>query len=101
MAGVRALLCLGGFALDGVLRTLGRAGHRIPSPRPRFAHGRIHRIGGGAPPILCSYHPSQQNTFTGRLTPDMMDEILVGAARLLDNDPFAPNPTLDYDPVSS
>ncbi|MGD8376762.1 MAG: uracil-DNA glycosylase [Acidobacteriota bacterium] len=78
---VRVVLCLGGFALDGVLRALARGGRALPSPRPRFAHGALLP---GSPSILCSYHPSQQNTFTGRLTEAMLDEILQGARELIE-----------------
>ena len=81
---VRALLALGGFAFDGTLRCLRAAGHRVPSPRPRFAHGAVHRLGGDAPPILCCYHPSQQNTFTGRLTPAMLDRTLSRARKMIE-----------------
>jgi uracil-DNA glycosylase family 4 len=84
----RVLLCLGGFALDGTLRALRRSGCRPPSPRPRFAHGALHRI-ERAPAILCSYHPSQQNTFTGRLTPRMLDEVLGRARSLCEEAPAA------------
>ena len=81
MPRVRVALCLGGFALDGLLRALARRGHAVPRPRPRFGHDVLHRL-PGLPAILCSYHPSQQNTFTGRLTPAMMDAVLT-RARLL------------------
>lgn len=60
----RSILCLGGIAWDHVHRTLGAA--RMP-----FAHGAIHRLGETT--IVATYHPSQQNTFTGRLTPEMLD----------------------------
>jgi uracil-DNA glycosylase family 4 len=83
LAPLRAILCLGIFGFDGTLRALERAGHRIPRPRPRFAHGSVHRLGPGLPPILCCYHPSQQNTFTGRLTPAMLDGVLEKARTLL------------------
>jgi uracil-DNA glycosylase family 4 len=78
---VRVVLCLGGFALDGVLRALARGGRGLPSPRPRFAHGALVP---GSPSILCSYHPSQQNTFTGRLTEAMLDEVLQDARDLIE-----------------
>jgi uracil-DNA glycosylase family 4 len=77
------VLCLGGFAFDGALRTLAAAGASIPSPRPRFAHGAEFRLGAELPTLLCSYHPSQQNTFTGRLTTAMLDRVLARALALL------------------
>jgi uracil-DNA glycosylase family 4 len=89
MPRVEVLLCLGGFARDGALRALVRAGYSLPSPRPRFGHGASFEAGG--PPsrdrtltILCSFHPSQQNTFTGRLTSGMMDDVLGRARALLE-----------------
>lgn len=60
----RAVLCLGGIAWDHMHRLLD-------APRMPFAHGAVHRTKGTA--LVGSYHPSQQNTFTGRLTPEMMD----------------------------
>jgi uracil-DNA glycosylase family 4 len=80
---LQAILCLGGFAFDGVLRALAAGGRGFPSPRPRFAHGAVVRS-TGRPALLGCYHPSQQNTFTGRLTPAMLDEVLARARRLLD-----------------
>jgi uracil-DNA glycosylase family 4 len=73
---VVCVLCLGGFAWDAVLRAVGlRVG--IPRPRPRFGHAAEARVGGYA--LLGCYHPSQQNTFTGRLTPAMLDAVLARA----------------------
>lgn len=76
----RVLLALGSFAWDGALRALRELGHETPRPKPRFAHGAETRIGPYA--LLGCYHPSQQNTFTGKLTEAMMDEVL-GRAREL------------------
>lgn len=68
------VVTLGRFAYDQVLRLLGARGYPIPRPRPPFAHGAEVPLGGG-PTVLASYHPSQQNTFTGRLTQPMFDRI--------------------------
>jgi uracil-DNA glycosylase family 4 len=99
----QVILCLGQIAFTESLRMLAAAGVPIPRPRPRFAHAAEHRIGadtradtgGRRPPkqrppkqrppvLLCSYHPSQQNTFTGRLTQPMLDAVLSRARRLID-----------------
>jgi uracil-DNA glycosylase family 4 len=80
MPRVRVLLALGAFAWDGALRALRAAGHEVPRPRPRFGHGAEARVGPFA--LLGSYHPSQQNTFTGRLTEDMLDAVLARAREL-------------------
>jgi uracil-DNA glycosylase family 4 len=77
---VRLIVCLGGFAWDGVLRTLAGLGHR-PAPRPRFGHGARADVGPYV--LLGCYHPSQQNTFTGRLTEAMLDAVLVRARDLV------------------
>jgi uracil-DNA glycosylase family 4 len=76
---VRVILCLGAFAWDALLLSIGRRDRSL-APRPRFAHEAEYRLGGYA--ILGSYHPSQQNTFTGRLTEPMLDAV-VGRARAL------------------
>ncbi len=80
----KVVLCLGGFAFDGMLRVLSRQGHKLGPPRPRFGHAVQVDPGPGLPSLLCSYHPSQQNTFTGRLTPEMLDEVFATAKTLLD-----------------
>jgi len=76
LTNVSVLLCLGAFAWDAALRlTAAAAGRPAPRPRPRFAHGA--EFSDGRYTLLGCYHPSQQNTFTGRLTAAMMDEILM------------------------
>lgn len=82
LARVRVVLALGRFAHDQLLRVLGGAGALLPGrPRPHFAHGANHELAGGRWLLDC-YHPSQQNTFTGRLTAAMMDAVLAEAARV-------------------
>ncbi len=76
----KVLVALGSFGWDGALRALAALGHEIPRPRPRFGHGAEARVGGLT--LLGSYHPSQQNTFTGRLTEEMLDAVLVRATSL-------------------
>jgi uracil-DNA glycosylase family 4 len=74
LAHVRAILCLGGFAYEAAVRLLREVGYTLPHPLPRFGHGVVVPIVGG-PTLVLSYHPSQQNTFTGRLTPAMLDDV--------------------------
>ncbi|HET9626011.1 MAG TPA: uracil-DNA glycosylase [Kofleriaceae bacterium] len=74
---VRAIVALGGFAWDGVLLAAAAHGHAIPRPRPRFGHGAETQLGPWR--VLGSYHVSQQNTFTGRLTEPMLDAVLARA----------------------
>ena len=78
LEGARVILCLGAFAWEAALRlgcaTAG-AGVSLPRPRPRFGHGA--ESASGRFRLLGCYHPSQQNTFTGRLTEQMMDAILL------------------------
>jgi uracil-DNA glycosylase family 4 len=76
----RVVLALGAFAWDGALRALRALGADSPSPRPKFGHGAEADIGRWA--LLGCYHPSQQNTFTGKLTVPMLDAILVRAKEL-------------------
>jgi uracil-DNA glycosylase family 4 len=70
---VRAIVALGGFAWDGALLAAEKLGHPIPRPRPRFGHAAEARIGPWQ--LVASYHVSQQNTFTGRLTEPMLDRV--------------------------
>ena len=71
---VRAVLVLGRIAMDGFLGVLRDAGRTLPR-RLEFAHGASHDLGDGVR-LFCSYHVSQQNTFTGRLTPRSFDAVL-------------------------
>jgi uracil-DNA glycosylase family 4 len=82
---VRAVVCLGLYAWDAALRTMRRAGYEVPRPKPRFGHGAEAVVvdpDGRAVTVLGSYHPSQQNTFTGKLTEPMLDAVLGRAAAL-------------------
>jgi uracil-DNA glycosylase family 4 len=74
---------LGAFAYRSLWRHLAERGMSMPRPRPAFAHGLEVPIMDG-PVIVASYHPSQQNTFTGRLTEDMLDDVFQRAAELVD-----------------
>jgi uracil-DNA glycosylase len=75
---VQVIVALGSFAWSSCLRAAGDVGARVPRPRPRFGHlteadlGRYH--------VLGSYHPSQHNTFTGKLTETMLDEVFMRAS---------------------
>jgi uracil-DNA glycosylase family 4 len=82
LQGVRVIVCLGAFAWDAALRLLSARGATVPRPRPRFGHGAEAELGAPAPRLLGCYHPSQQNTFTGKLTPAMVDVVLLRAREL-------------------
>ncbi|HEX8832215.1 MAG TPA: uracil-DNA glycosylase family protein, partial [Longimicrobium sp.] len=82
---LRAIVCLGKFAWDNALRLLRDAGHTLPSPMPVFGHGARARIAPGLT-LIGSYHPSQQNTFTGRLTEPMLDAVFTAARQAIESD---------------
>jgi uracil-DNA glycosylase family 4 len=73
LANVRVIVCLGGFAWDAALRLRAALGEPMPRPKPRFGHG-AELTGEGLALIGC-FHPSQQNTFTGRLAVGMMEAV--------------------------
>jgi uracil-DNA glycosylase family 4 len=77
----RVLVCLGGFAWGVMHRLLAAAGVAVPRPRPSFGHGVVSETPGLL--LIGSYHPSQQNTFTGRLTEEMLDAVFAQARRHL------------------
>jgi uracil-DNA glycosylase family 4 len=78
----RCFVALGGVAFDQTLRILGDRGATVPVPKPRFAHLAEVDLGDGRA-VLASYHPSQQNTFTGKLTEPMFDEVWARALDLV------------------
>jgi uracil-DNA glycosylase family 4 len=80
LGATRVLVTLGSFAWDGTLRALAALGVERPRPKPRFGHGA--EAGVGPYTLLGCFHPSQQNTFTGRLTEPMIDEIFQRARTL-------------------
>ena len=80
---LRAVLCLGKFAWDAALRLLRGAGWTVPTPLPKFGHGAQARIEPGLT-LIGSYHPSQQNTFTGKLTEPMLDAVFAAARRAIE-----------------
>jgi uracil-DNA glycosylase family 4 len=77
------LVALGDFAYRSIWRYLADTDHDVPRPRPPFAHGLEIGVLDG-PVILASFHPSQQNTFTGRLTEEMLDRVFRRARELVD-----------------
>ena len=74
LTGVRAVLVLGRIAMDGFLAMVRETGRPV-ARRLEFGHGAVHDLGGDVR-LFCSYHVSQQNTFTGRLTPASFDAVL-------------------------
>lgn len=82
---VRVLITLGGFGWQSLLETLAELEWQVPRPRPAFGHGAEVTLldpTGRAVTLLGCFHVSQQNTFTGRLTPPMLDAVLGRAVRL-------------------
>jgi uracil-DNA glycosylase family 4 len=80
---VRVIVCLGAFAWDAALRVRAALGDPAPRPRPRFGHGA--EAPGERWTLLGCFHPSQQNTFTGRLTEAMLDAVFVRARELAES----------------
>ena len=85
---VRVIVALGAFGWEAGLRAVAVAGHEA-RPKPRFGHGAEAGIGPYV--LLGTYHPSQQNTFTGRLTAEMFDDVLRRAQSIVRDSP----PTID------
>jgi uracil-DNA glycosylase len=84
------MVALGGFAWNNLLRVLGEAGWSVPRPKVAFAHAAeaiVRRTNGTPVALLASYHPSQQNTFTGTLSEEMFDRVWARARELLRETP--------------
>jgi len=77
----RVVVALGKIGCDGYLRLLRSQGHALP--RVKFAHGATYALGENLPTLICAYHPSKQNTQTGRLNAAMMDDIFRRVQRAL------------------
>lgn len=80
MSDVRVVVCLGGFGWEAALRLRTAAGHAPLRPKPRFGHGA--EVAAAPWTLIGCFHPSQQNTFTRRLTPGMLDAVLLRARDL-------------------
>jgi len=85
LSNVRVVVALGKIGFDAWLQLLKRRGVK-PSPRPQFGHGVVTRMGDGLPLLIGCYHPSRQNTNTGKLTPRMMETVFRRARRILDSE---------------
>ena len=80
---VRVVVALGRIAFEHYLRTIERLGTAIAKPRPQFAHCLVHELSNGQR-LIASYHPSRQNTNTGKLTEPMLDAVFALARQTLD-----------------
>jgi uracil-DNA glycosylase family 4 len=79
-ADLRVIVGLGGFAWQALWPVLADSGYAVPRPRPRFGHGVEAALGSLV--LIGCYHPSQQNTFTGRVTPGMLDSVFQRARQM-------------------
>lgn len=91
------VVALGRLAFNGFLRVLRDGG--LAFTKPKFAHGACFRAPKPWPHLIASYHPSQQNTLTGRLTEAMLDDIFNLARRLIESDTIPP--TIDCEEIGS
>jgi len=82
LRGLRVIVALGRIAFDAFLKGWAEAGQAPPAARPVFGHGRLARLPGDVW-LIASYHPSQQNTQTGRLSAAMFQRIFARARRLV------------------
>ncbi len=82
---VRAVLALGSIAFNTYLRVVGKRAKLPPRSQMKFGHGLRYALPGGLPRLFCSYHPSQQNTQTGRLTPQMFQSVFDDIRRFLNS----------------
>jgi uracil-DNA glycosylase family 4 len=80
---VAVIVALGRIAFDASLQLLKRRGMTVPSPRPQFGHAVVARLSGGYPTLVGCYHPSRQNTNTGKLTPAMMESAFRKARQII------------------
>ena len=88
MPNVQAVLALGRIAFDACVRLYAQRGWLVAgAPRPVFGHGVVNRFDPPVPALVGSFHPSQQNTFTGRLTPTMMRQVFQTCRAVLDAGP--------------
>jgi len=85
LTSAHVVIALGKIACDGYLAHLRGLGHAKPLPRVKFGHSAVYTLGAALPTLICSYHPSQQNTNTGRLTNAMLDEVFEKAKRELNH----------------
>ena len=83
MKQVKIIIALGKIAFDSFLKVYQENGGKLPKPRPQFTHGGVTRLDHRLT-LLGSYHPSQQNTFTGKLTREMFRSVFKNAKKLLD-----------------
>ena len=88
---VKVVVVLGRFAFDAYLQTRPAAGLENPSPRPQFGHNRSHTLPGGVV-LISSYHPSRQNTNTGKLTSEMFDAVFEQARAVVEQARAVENP---------
>ena len=84
LGGVRAVLALGKIAFDGYLGVISEKADLPPRSKMPFSHGASYDLPGGLPRLFASYHPSQQNTQTGKLTRSMMQSVLAGIDKYLE-----------------
>lgn len=82
---LRVIMPLGKIAFDACLRACRELAYPLPTPLPRFAHGAVYPLNNGIA-LLPSYHPSQQNTQTGRLTREMFHQVFAQAQALISSD---------------